>query len=59
MLFAVLFYIVEASFEGAFKDMVLSLKTEVFYAASGALFDCNGAYGGKVDLTTGLSMSPD
>ena len=44
---------------GAFKeDVEFSKKPEVFYA-SGALFDCNGAYGGKVDLATGLSMSPE
>ena len=44
---------------GAFKeDVELSKKAEVFYAASGALFDCNGAYGGKVDHAIGLSMSP-
>ena len=45
---------------GAFKeDVEFSKKPEVFYAASGALFDCNGAYGGKVDHAIGLSMSPD
>ena len=45
---------------GAFEeDVTLSWEPEVFYAASGALFDCNGAYGGKVDHAIGLSMSPD
>ena len=45
---------------GAFKeDVEFSKKPEVFYAVSGALFDCNGAYGGKVGHALGLSMSPD
>ena len=60
MLLGGLFLLVKRRCVGAFKeDVKLSLEPDVFYAASGALFDCNGAYGGKVDHAIGLSMSPD
>ena len=60
MLLGGLFLFRKTSFVRALKeDVKLSCDPEVFYTASGALFNCNGAYGGKVDHAIGLSISPD